>query len=493
VHYASGFGVKVSIVGGHLVVEHGTGADRRTTRYNRATGKLRRVVIVASTGYISFEAVKWMNDAGCALVQLDHTGRVLVTSATPGNNQPALRREQATAASRPVGVIVMRRLLDGKLAGQEQVARRLDVDAADRIAAQRVALEACSDMASLRTVEARAAGEYWKAWRGVRIAFSTRDATRVPAHWTTFGGRASPLTGTQRAAASPICAMQNFLYGMGEAESRLMLLAVGLDDGVGLLHVDAPARSSLGLDVLESIRPSIDSYLLDALGSRIFRADEFAETSAGQCRIMPKLARELAATSLTWAAEAAPWAELVARMIAADAGMSSPPTILTGDVRRAARPPSDRTQPYRPPRPAPPSRNCPDCGAQIRQDHKRCPVCHQAANTQRLRHHQAEETARRRQNGEYPSQRPEVRARIAEAQRALWADRFDSGSPGGFTGTPSEFRRLILPRLVGLAPRDLARETGLSRGYCAQVRDGKRVPHVRHWAAFQLIGLNASR
>jgi hypothetical protein len=236
--------------------------------------------------------------------------------------------------------------------------------------------------------------------------------------------------------------MQNFLYGIGEAESRLMLLAVGLDEGVGLLHVDAPARSSLGLDVLEPIRPSIDSYLLDVLGTRVFRADEFAETSAGQCRIMPKLARGLAATSLTWAAEAAPWAELVARMIAADAGMSSPPTILTGNVRRAARPPSDRIQPYRPPRPPPSSSNCPDCGTQIRRPQKRCLACHQTANAERLRRQQAEETTRRRQAGEHPSQRPEVRARIAQAQRTQWATRHDA-SPGGFAGRPSEFRRLI--------------------------------------------------
>ena len=55
---------------------------------------------------------------------------------------------------------------------------------------------------------------------------------------------------------------------------------------------------------------------------------------------------------------------------------------------------------------------------------------------------------------------------------------------------PSELRRLILPRSAGVRPVELAQATGLSRGYCAQIRDGKRVRHVRHWAAFQLAGLN---
>jgi hypothetical protein len=63
------------------------------------------------------------------------------------------------------------------------------------------------------------------------------------------------------------------------------------------------------------------------------------------------------------------------------------------------------------------------------------------------------------------------------------------GPSGGFTGHPSEFRRLIQPKLAGRRPSDLARATGLSPGYCAQVRDGQRVPHLRHWAAFQLVGL----
>lgn len=112
---------------------------------------------------------------------------------------------------------------------------------------------------------------------------------------------------------------------------------------------------------------------------------------------------------------------------------------------------------------------------------------HDTANADRLRAHQVEEMARRRASGDHPSQRPEVRARIAEAQRApRTACRGSSG--GGFTGLPSEFRRLILPRLDGLPPRELAGVTGLSPGYCAQIRDGKRIPHVRHWPAFQLAG-----
>ncbi len=105
---------------------------------------------------------------------------------------------------------------------------------------------------------------------------------------------------------------------------------------------------------------------------------------------------------------------------------------------------------------------------------------------------QAKETARRQNTGNHPSRRSEVRAQISESQRAQWAASRDA-PPSGFTGTQSEFRRLILPRLAGLQPRDLARATGLSPGYCAHVRDGHKVPEVRHWAMFQLAGLTSPR
>lgn len=61
---------------------------------------------------------------------------------------------------------------------------------------------------------------------------------------------------------------------------------------------------------------------------------------------------------------------------------------------------------------------------------------------------------------------------------------------------PPEFRaeaiRLARSResmLALIPPRQLAAATGRSPGYCTQIRDGKRTPHVRHWAALQLAGL----
>jgi CRISPR-associated endonuclease Cas1 len=489
VHYATGYGIRVCVDRGHLVVEGGIGRDRRSARFNRATGGLSRLVLVGSTGYVSVDAAWWMADTGCALIQLDHTGRVLATSAVMGSDYPALRRAQALAATRPIGLEISRRLLAVKLAGQCQIADTLDADATRRIADLAHSLEACEQLDELRLVEAQAASAYWGAWRGVRAEFITRDAGRVPGHWTRFSQRISALTGSPRLATDPINAILNYLYALLEAESRIALTAVGLDPGVGILHADQRARDSLALDLMETARPAVDRYVLDLVAVRPLRANEFAETSSGQCRIMPSLARQLAFTTSTWSDEVAPHAEFVAKLLAANTGLTAPPTLLTGDNSRAARPAGSRTRSHQAPKPTEPVQVCCDCGREIRAGQRRCPDCHSAANAQRMSAVGRQEILRRNTLGQHPTQAPGVRERIAAKQREHWQARRAMPPPSGFTGQPSEFQRLILPKLAGIKPANLARATGLSAGYCAQIRDGLRVPNVRRWAAFQLAGL----
>ena len=48
---------------------------------------------------------------------------------------------------------------------------------------------------------------------------------------------------------------------MLESEARLAAAALGLDPGLGVLHVDSGSRDSLALDLLEPVRPQVDSYL----------------------------------------------------------------------------------------------------------------------------------------------------------------------------------------------------------------------------------------
>src|SRR5262249_13170542 len=54
-----GAGAKVRVERGHLVASDGVGRFRRERRWNRATGRLRRLVVGASSGYLSIDAISW--------------------------------------------------------------------------------------------------------------------------------------------------------------------------------------------------------------------------------------------------------------------------------------------------------------------------------------------------------------------------------------------------------------------------------------------------
>jgi CRISPR/Cas system-associated endonuclease Cas1 len=71
----------------------------------------------------------------------------------------------------------------------------------------------------------------------------------VPNHWRCFGTRKSPLTGSPRLAVNPPNAILNYLYAVLESEARLAASALGLDPGIGVLHVDTDARDSLACDL----------------------------------------------------------------------------------------------------------------------------------------------------------------------------------------------------------------------------------------------------
>jgi CRISPR-associated endonuclease Cas1 len=489
VHVATGYAISVRVFRGRLVIEDGVGRERRRCEYGR-TDRLSRLIVHGSTGSITLDAIRWLTAIGAMLIHVDHAGELQATAASLGSDNPALRRAQALAATSAIGIRISRDILSAKLAGQASVAASLDADVATTIDDQRARLGDCRTLEDLRLVEAQAAAAHWAAWRGVQAEFVTRDAERVPVHWTSFTQRASVLTGSPRVAVDLICAILNYLYAILEAESRIALLAVGLDPGIGILHTDQRARDSLALDLMEAVRPAVDRYVLDLLARRLFSLKDVHEATTGQCRLLSRFARELAHTSPTWAAHLGPHAEMIARELAADAQIPRLPTVLTGAARRQARPTSDRT---RAPTMAKPiiRAACVDCGTTIPRDQKRCADCHATANADRLRTQQSVEVIRRHSAGTHPSRDPAVRDRISQAQRAQWIARKATESVSGFTGQPSEFRRLILPKLAGIQPAALARATGLSPGYCAEIRDGKRVPHPRHWVALQLAGLES--
>ena len=485
----SGYGVQVRVDRGHLMLEDGIGADRHRARFPRVGHRLKRLVVVGSEGMVSLAALRWLADQDAAFVLLERDGKVLAVTGPVRPSDAKLRRAQALAHSSGAALKITRELISQKLTGQEQVARHklLDSSTADKIARFSADLPTADSIATIRLIEAQAALAYWSAWHTLPINFPKNDLRRVPDHWLSFGARISPLTGSPRLAANPPNAILNYLYAVLESEARLAAAALGLDPGLGVLHVDAPNRDSLALDLLEPVRPQVDSYLLDWITHQPLRREWFFEQRDGNCRLMGPLAVRLSETALTWARAIAPITEWVAQAFwtppSKSASKNSVPTRLTGRRRSEGRGNKFALRVNPVPRQG---KICVVCGAEGVQN-RYCRAC--AVEVSR------ENMAQVALIGHAKPKTQHAKAHISKTlsdhavANSWW-------SPSSLPSWLNEkcFAKEIQPRLTTIKVREIAQTLQVSKPYAAFIRAGRRRPHPRHWQALaELVGVTHSQ
>jgi hypothetical protein len=239
----------------------------------------------------------------------------------------------------------------------------LDTSTADTIARFKAELPAADSISSIRLIESQAARAYWSAWSTLPINFPKNDLPRIPDHWLSFGARVSPITGSPRLAANPPNAILNYLYSVLESEARLAAASLGLDPGLGVLHVDTSARDSLACDLMEPVRSEVDAYLLDWITRQPLRREWFSEQGDGNCRLSASFAVQLSETAPIWRRAVAPIAEWVAHAIWSTIRRPDTPlaTRLTQANKREAK---GKTSPP-PPRAPQPQNICLGCGKDV--------------------------------------------------------------------------------------------------------------------------------
>lgn len=397
-----------------------------------------------------------------------------------------LRRAQALACQSDLGLRIARELIDEKLARQEALAcdALRNPTAGEAIASARATLARADTFETIRYVEAQGGRAYWSAWHSVPIMYPRTDLPRIPDHWRCFGSRMSPLTKSPRLAANPANAILNYLYAILEAEARSAVAALGLDPGLGFLHMDTPTRDSLACDVMEPVRPQIDAYLLNWMMRESFRRKWFFEERDGNCRLMSSIAIRLSETAHTWARAVAPIVERVTHEVwlAKPKPIRSflPATRLTGSHKRAAKGVLSTPANVEPPR-APTV--CRICGASIKFGRTYCGPCSVTASREGLI-----EAAK---IGRVVAHSPEVLARQAEKQRqhGAAAKAWNSSDQPEWL-TEEVYRVQIQPRLAAIPVGVIASALGVSQPYATDLRKGKYIPHPRHWLPLaKLVGV----
>lgn len=493
-----GYELVVSVEHGRLLVKDGLAAQRRLSRFTKATCGIERLILLGHSGIVTLEALRWLHDIGAAVVHIDADSNLLLASVPFKETYSRLRRAQALANSNKIGVVIVRHLLEQKLRGQAKFAanRSRDEEAS-------VILGLCDNLADVdqmerfRIVESRAASIYWSVWADIEIRFARRYAGKVSSHWQIFGQRVSPLTGSPRNAANPANALLNYLYAILEAETRIALLTVGLDPALGLLHADRPNRDSLALDVMEVIRPRVDMWLFDFLSRNTFSKRDFFERRDGTVRISSRVTGMLAETAPIWAREVGPVAEWVAKEMNRSANRKGRPlpTPLTEANRSAGRDKYRRAHDAKRSRHVVRSfKTCPQCGKVFRESGKKfCSKgCWQKHNKEvvvpRLAEAGLENLARLREEGRDPSHgggagRKRGRSNAHRAkERAEW----ETNHTGmDLDHEKNRFKDEILPLLNEFTLSEIMQATGLSKRYVSIIRKGQYTPHPMHHESFK--------
>ncbi len=488
-----GFRVQVYVKDGQLVCEDGFPNEPHVTFIPRANG-LRRLVVLTPYGIMSFGAMQWLADQKIAYAVLDNDNGILNAWSPIGADLPALRRAQAKAADSSAGLEITRRLLAAKLRGQiENLRSVMAITEAEQVGDATQRLERAEDWEELRLVEAKGAAVYWTALQFLPVSFVRADTVRIPAGWKTIGPRSSPLTGGPRRATTLAHAVLNYCYALLEIETRVALLTVGLDPGLGLLHADQNSRDSLALDVMEAARPTIDRWWLSYITQNTFRYADAHQNADGTVLLSLALRRELTATLPLWKDAIAPYAESVRAALDTKHNQSTPLT----QVNRI-----NGRNPYRQ-KPAvvlpkegslPLQRRflCARCGAPLPDPERRyCDACLPVQRREQVEALAASgpaTLAKRREDGTDPAHGGEagVKRGRSNAARAVERAKWEAEHGNGIEER-QRFVNEIVSKLADVPLAAIQKAIGCSPRYASLIRRGLYIPHPMHYAALRQL------
>ena len=252
--------------------------------------------------------------------------------------------------------------------------------------------------------------------------------------------------------------------------------APGLDPGLGVLHVDTPARDSLANDIMEPVRSAVDSYVLGWITRQPLKREWFFEQRDGNCRLMAPFAVRLSETASIWRRVVAPVAEWIAKQFWSTTQRRTQrthaPTHLTQAHRRAAKGASSEIRV----RVAQPTENlCPGCGKKIQSESKTCVQCSVPTSTKNML--SAARIGRLTANGPEAQAKRAIKARKNALAQHAWNE---SDQPAWLT--PELFARKVQPLLSSVPMSAIRSALGVSNWYASKIRQGNR-PHPRHWSA----------
>jgi CRISP-associated protein Cas1 len=219
-------------------------------------------------------------ERGVALAFLTENGQFLARVHGPVSGNVLLRRAQYRWADKEErSAAVARSVVIGKIANCRTVVLRASREKPDGDGAEEMEFAARRLGRLLETVAGPAGLDEIRGHEGdaARVYFGVFDRL-VTASKEDFFFRGR----SRRPPLDNLNALLSFVYTLLTHDVTAALEAVGLDPAVGFLHRDRPGRPSLGLDLVEELRPVIaDRLVLSLVNRRQVQGRGFRRTESG--------------------------------------------------------------------------------------------------------------------------------------------------------------------------------------------------------------------
>ena len=156
--FLSGYGLRLQVQHGHLCASWGVGRDRHNIRLSRVNRDLKRVIVLGSSGFATFDAIRLVADIGASLIFLDGRGKLLFASTPTAPSNVRLRRAQCLALDNEAALNISRELIAQKISGQGAILREM---LGNRVAADAI-VRFRAELAETLNIDARGVvGDRW--------------------------------------------------------------------------------------------------------------------------------------------------------------------------------------------------------------------------------------------------------------------------------------------------------------------------------------------
>lgn len=217
---------------------------------------------------------------GVSLCFLTRNGRFLARVCGESRGNVLLRKQQYRFSdSESESCAIARNMIFGKVYNGRWLLERALRDHALRMDAEQIRLvsrqmadqlqtiAACETLDTLRGIEGELSARYFGMFD--QLILNQKE------HFQ-YDGR------SRRPPRDPVNALLSFTYTLLANDCAAALESVGLDAYVGFLHRDRPGRSSLALDLMEELRPTLaDRLVLTLINTREIQARHFQKQAGG--------------------------------------------------------------------------------------------------------------------------------------------------------------------------------------------------------------------